>query len=397
MNKITERLKFLRISDARHLPLFLLALPVAFMLKIFHRDLWLICEDGQTARDNGYWLFRHIRQNHAEVDVAFAISRNSPDRDKVSSLGRIIPFGSLMHWAYYIAARKNIFTAKLGKPSPALCFPLEMYGLLRNKRVFLQHGIIKDDMKSLYYNVCKFSMFVTSAQREYEFIENTFGYKGKNIVKLLGICRFDNLYMEKEVRDTKQILLMPTWRNWLGTAGRRTSMKAFCESEYFETYQSLLQNRHLSQLLQENDLRLVFFPHKGMQDFISAFKSESPNIVIADWKQNDVQRLLMESAFCITDYSSIAMDFAYMEKPLVYYQFDYGRFRKSHYAEGYFSYETDGFGEICHTETDLVALIEQYHRSGFKMKDIYKKRVHDFFTLHDNRNCERTFEAIKRL
>ncbi|MBD5403770.1 MAG: teichoic acid biosynthesis protein B [Treponema sp.] len=395
MNKFTARLKFLKFSDLRHIFLFLLALPISVVFKFFHKDLWLICEDGTMARDNGYWLFKYICQNHPEIDVVYAITKNSPDYNKVSSLGTVIPFGSFVHWIYYIAASKNIFSAKLGKPSPAICFPLEMWGLLRSKRIFLQHGIIKDDMKSLYYDVCKFSLFITSAQREQNFVEHTFGYSGRNIVKLLGLCRFDNLINSSDKCNAKQILLMPTWRDWLGSAALHTTIIEFQESDYFKMYQSFLQDKRLKQFLEENEIRLVFFPHKGMQKFLSAFHTDSPNIVIADWKVYDVQQLLIESAFCITDYSSIAMDFAYMEKPLVYFQFDYQRFRSSHYGEGYFSYKADGFGEICYTEKELVELIEQYGASDFKMKAIYKRRVHDFFTLHDNKNCERNFNAIK--
>lgn len=43
------------------------------------------------------------------------------------------------------------------------------------------------------------------------------------------------------------------------------------------------------------------------------FKTESKHVKIADWEHYDVQQLLKESAFLITDYSSIFNDFAYMK------------------------------------------------------------------------------------
>lgn len=47
----------------------------------------------------------------------------------------------------------------------------------------------------------------------------------------------------------------------------------------------------------------------------------------------------------VTDYSSVAFDFAYMKKSLVYAQFDREAFFEGQtYDEGYFNYETDGFG-----------------------------------------------------
>lgn len=51
----------------------------------------------------------------------------------------------------------------------------------------------------------------------------------------------------------------------------------------------------------------------------------------------------------ITDYSSVAFDFAYMKKSLVYAQFDREAFFEGQtYDEGYFNYETDGLsGMLC--------------------------------------------------
>ena len=32
-------------------------------------DMWLICEDYNEARDNGYWLFKYIREQQPQQDV----------------------------------------------------------------------------------------------------------------------------------------------------------------------------------------------------------------------------------------------------------------------------------------------------------------------------------------
>ncbi len=394
MNKIISRLKYIKLSDIKHIFLFFLALPFAFLFKQKHKDLWLITEDGTMARDNGYWLFKYLCELHPEIDCAFVITKDSPDFKKIYNLGKIVPAFTFKHWIYYISASKNISSTKLGKPSSAVCFPLEQLGILKSKRIFLQHGITKDDMPTLYFSPCKFSIFVTAAKREFNFVENTFGYSGKNIVKLLGFCRYDNLMNFKYIYKKNQILIMPTWRDWLGNASLHLSNKIFVESDYYKTYQSLLKNKTLCSFIESKGLKIVFFPHKSMQKFISNFESCSANITVADWHNYDVQQLLMESAFLITDYSSIFFDFAYMKKPLVYYQFDYERFRAGHYEEGYFSYLNDGFGEICKTETELISLIISYAESGFKMNDKYENRIKDFFAFSDNKNCERTFEAI---
>ena len=49
----------------------------------------------------------------------------------------------------------------------------------------------------------------------------------------------------------------------------------------------------------------------------------------------------------LTDYSSVAFDFAYLRKPIVYAHFDKEAFFSGEhsYTAGYFDYERDGFGE----------------------------------------------------
>lgn len=401
MTKFINRFKYVKPNDILHIFIFLFALPISVIFRLLHKDMWLICDDGNDARDNGYWLFKYIRENHPEIDCVYAIKNKSPDYGRVKILGKVIAYGTLSHWIYYLAASKNISSQKFGKPNAALCFFLEISGLLKNRRVFLQHGIIKDDIKSFYSEVCKFSIFVTSTKREHEYVENQYGYAGKNIVKLCGLCRFDNLHNYKSVYKPNQILLMPTWRDWIArpvsSSYKYDDVSDFTKTEYFKVYQSLIFNKRLQKLLQEYNMTLVFYPHKHMQKFLYHFNTDCNNIILADWHEYDVQKLLMESALLITDYSSVAFDFAYMKKPLLYYQFDLEKFRERHYQQGYFSYEKDGFGEICNKEEILIEKLEVYFKNSCTLADVYKHRIEDFFTLYDNKNCERNFEVIRNL
>lgn len=68
--------------------------------------------------------------------------------------------------------------------------------------------------------------------------------------------------------------------------------------------------------------------------------------------------------YAVTDYSSVAMDVAYLGKPVVYYQFDYERFRTFHLEEGYFHYEEDAFGPIAAEEAQVLAAILPGRRNG---------------------------------
>lgn len=393
-----QKLQRVKIGDIGHIFLFLIALPVSLIYRLFRRNIWLICDNKNEARDNGYHLFRYICEKHPDQDAVYAISKKSKDYSRVKELGKTVNYGTLKHWIIYLSAEKNISSQKGGKPNAAVCYFLEVNRILRNTRVFLQHGIIHNNNEFLHYKNTMMKMFVVSTQREYDFVCDKFGYPD-GAVKKLGLCRFDKLHDIKV--NPKQILLMPTWRSWIATPTSASSaiedVSDFKNTAYYKAWNEFLNSPRLESILEENDFDLVFYPHRDMQSFLDSFNIKNERIKTAKFPEYDVQELLKESAYLITDYSSIAMDFAYMNKRLMYYQFDYEDFRKGQYPEGYFSYEKDGFGKVCYTLEDTLKEIENAVSESFENPEKYKKRHDDFFDLYDKENCLRNYNAIKSL
>lgn len=398
MKRFVSKLKLVKGRDIAAVILFLIALPIALVKKKTDKDIWLICEDRNEARDNGYWMFKYLCEQHPEVNAVYAINKKSVDYDKVKDLGRVISFGTLEHWIFYLSAAYNISSQKDGKPNAAACYLLEVYGILKNKRIFLQHGITISKAEWLFYENTKMRLFVCGAKPEYDAIVRDFHYP-KGYVDLLGFCRFDNLH-NFEI-NKKQILVMPSWREWLNS---NTEARAalgydgvFQHSSYYKCWNEFLKSQRLENILEEKGLELIFYPHRNMQRYLSDFNPKSNRIILGDWTRYDVQTLLKESALLITDYSSVFMDFSYMHKPIQYYQFDVEDFRKGQYPEGYFSYEEDGFGEISYGLDNLLDILEKKCNNEFQLEELYQERVDAFFTIHDTNNCERVYNAIRNL
>ena len=110
--------------------------------------------------------------------------------------------------------------------------------------------------------------------------------------------------------------------------------------------------------------------------------------------QVSVQTLLKESALLITDVSSVQFDFAYMQKPIIYYQWDYEEITKAHLGKGYFNFDIDGFGPICKTLDALKDTLESVANTNWQMSADYLQRVDAFFKYRDTKNCERIYTAI---
>ena len=47
-----------------------------------NKDIWLISERKDEAEDNGYHLYKYIRENHPEQKVFYLINKKSPAYSK---------------------------------------------------------------------------------------------------------------------------------------------------------------------------------------------------------------------------------------------------------------------------------------------------------------------------
>lgn len=390
---LLQKLKRVRLGDIGHFFLFLLALLPAAVFRRRRRHLWLVCEYANEAQDNGFALFRHVRTAHPEIDAVYAIKRCADAYPKVAALGPTVEYGSFRHWVYYLAAEVNISSQKGGKPNAAVCYLFEVVlGWLKNRRVFLQHGVIINDLPYLHAEKAKLSLFCCAAQPEYEFVRDTFGYPA-GVVQLLGLCRFDALIGTKP--DPDLVLILPTWRMWLERNCRTN--EAFSESVYYRNWQMLLNDPALDRVLEQAGKRAVFCVHRNMMRFETCFTSSSGRIAVRRWDDVSIPALIKQAAVLITDYSSVSMDFAFMKKPIVYYQFDHDAFREGHLPTGYFKYQRDGFGPVTTTLRETVEALMAQIQNGCRMAPVYSERVGRFFPLHDTNNSERTTATIREI
>jgi CDP-glycerol glycerophosphotransferase len=363
-----------------------------YVFKKEYRGVWIIAERGKDARDNGYHLFKYIAKNHPEVNAYYVIDYNTPDYYKVAMLGNTVKYGSMKHYILFAISKMKISTHIMGyAPDNNRFQRIDQMGLLFGKKIFLQHGITKDNLTYLYFPNVKLDLFVCGANTEYKYVREKFGHS-ERVVQYLGFCRYDEL--SRPHKTYKQILLMPTWRTYIAKCN---NVDEFTQTEFFRVYQSLINNDNLHLILKKYGYNLIFYPHYEVQKYINSFSSISDCIKIASFDKYDVQNLLMESAVLITDFSSVFFDFAYMKKPVIFYQFDETEYRNKHYSQGYFSYLNNGFGSVVTDEKHLIDELDTVLKNGALLNEKYLDRVNSFFAINDMDNCRRNFNAIKKL
>lgn len=395
-----EKIKKMKLRDYFHLLVLVLCYLPSLIIKLIKPDIWIISENGDDAKDNGYAFFKFMMRKKGDTDCYYVISRNVSDYEKVRNYSkRIIEPNSLKHIIYTMAC-KNFVSSQLASafPYPNIFFNLYMAKIFRFNYIFLQHGITKEKVKCFYKKDSSIDLFCCAANPEYDFVNKYFGYNSYEVAKT-GFCRYDDLLKDKTNKD--YILFMPTWRKNLEVKNNHITKKQeeiFLNSDYYKNIQGLISNKRLIKELEDNHKTMYFCLHDNASIYKNYFKVNTKNIIIVDKTYSKtINELIRECAYLITDTSSVAFDFAYQNKSILYYHFDYDDIIKNHWEKGYFDYEKDGFGKIVSNTSDCVDEIIKAIKNDFKNSQKYIDRTNDFFCYKDDNNSLRTYEAIKKL
>ena len=393
----------MRSSERLGAPKAVIARLVLKIYKLFRRrKILLISDRVNKAGDNGEALFRYLSERKKKkFSYYFVIDKASADFKRLSKIGRVIDSRSRYYKLVYLAsdviASSSADTVAF---NPFAGYYAPYRDIVGNKKnVFLQHGVTKDDLSSwVNRHARNFSGITVSSEREREsFLRGKYHY-GADEIWLTGLSRYDRLYK----KEPKFITVMPTWRMYLSRwsdahEGIWIPSAKFRSSDYFLFYNSLINDKRIIKAAAARGYTLAFMPHPNILPYIDLF-DKSPGVV--HFGMSDEYRdVYAESALVLTDYSSLAFDFAYLYRPVIYTQFDKERFfgGEHAYRRGYFDYERDGFGDVVYDYESTVAALISHINSGCQLKGKYKERIDTFFTFRDGRSCSRIVKKIEEL
>jgi glycosyltransferase involved in cell wall biosynthesis len=364
---------------------------------------WLLMDRLFDADDNGQRLFEYLRRDRPEIPAWFTVQRGTPAWRTLRRRfrGRVVAHGSL-RWKLIALNAEQLLSSHADLPVVA---PRELEGLTVRPRwryTFLQHGVIKDDL-STWLNVKPIDLFVTSTRAEQASVADDhtgYVFTSREVV-LTGLPRFDRLRdLGARVRpqDRDLVVVAPTWRSWLTgdmdiASQRRELAPEVLESEFMTSWLSVLGSDRLRAAAEAAGATVGFLPHPNLQPLLG--RLDLPAWVRPlSFDDNDVQELFARSAVLVTDYSSMAFNSAYLDRPVVYFQFDRDRVLGGEHvgSKGYFDYERDGYGPVV---LDADAAVEATVTALEKgLAPEYQARIADAFPQRDGRCCERVTDAV---
>jgi len=362
----------------------ILLFPASIFYKFFslQESIWLIGEnEGRCLSDNGYVFYKFCRKKYPNKLIYFIAKEESINNDSfLKTDSNVIVFGSLKHIFFFLLSDTLIYSHAQSDVGYIQIIKI----FKRNcKRVFLQHGIIafKKIHSTYRKNHNEMDIFIVSSDFEKRVVLDNFSFN-ENVVEVTGLARHDRLSGISSPSQ-KSILYMPTWRDW-----------AFPQKnaeQYIKGIEDLLNNRLLISLLELYETQFNFYIHNKMLCYLNVIKiNERINII--NHTNTTIQDLLKESSLLITDYSSVAWDFYYLGKPVLFYQFDQEEYlsRKGSYVD----FNRELFGEVFYQCDSLICGVEKYIINNFTELPEYAEKRDLYFNYRDTCNCQRIFDTI---
>jgi glycosyltransferase involved in cell wall biosynthesis len=375
------------------------------IVRRYFKDAWVLIDRVFNADDSAEHLFRYLRTNRPEVNAWFVIERGTPDdrRLRRDSHRRVIAHGSLT-WKLLMLNCEHLVSSHI---DAVVVRPKAIRDLAepRWRITFLQHGIIKDDL-STWLNRKNIDTFVTSTPAELRSIvddHTTYRYTTRE-VKLTGLPRFDRVLEEGKRFPPDQrdlILIAPTWRQWLSTADPMTTTgrhhvdaEDLRTSQFAQEWTAVINSPELRELAERTGLKIALLLHPNFQ--ATARLETLPHVSLLHFEGENVQESFARARVLVTDYSSMFFNAAYIERPVVYFQFDRDRVHAGWHLgrRGYFDYDRDGFGPVTLTADEAVAAITKTVEQGPEPEPEYLERIRASFPERDGRCCERVADAI---
>jgi len=174
----------------------------------------------------------------------------------------------------------------------------------------------------------------------------------------------------------KVILYAPTFRD-------EPSLKVPFTIEFLNKLNEYLSQRNYVLLLKnhiEGDVDL------GIKNFSNIFDISN--------KVDDIQDLLINTDILMTDYSSVALDFVLLEKPMIFYPFDFSEYSKNRpWNMNYFEFLPGPFARSEDELLDQLKSIEQFfHNPDYQAK--FQKFLTDIHKYKDGKSCERLYHLL---
>ncbi|MBE6450908.1 MAG: glycosyltransferase [Alphaproteobacteria bacterium] len=264
---------------------------------------------------DAYSLFLKMREQG--LKAYYILLKQNPLYEQLLNSGQMENIIVLPNTLDKICFYAHFYDILLKTKSIIVSYELKTYDrkfLVNNsywKYIFIQHGptFLKESvLKNGYLTPAKYDKVLISSEKEERLLKK-YNFDDNKLIKI-GLPRYD-LLPTQSMKHNK-ILVMFTWRQYHNDD--------FNKSIYKKKILELLNNRDLDEYLKAKGIKLYFALHHALLELNNInFDINYKNIVSID----KISKYIKECSLLITDFSSIAFDFMYQNKPVLFWMLDY--------------------------------------------------------------------------
>jgi CDP-glycerol glycerophosphotransferase (TagB/SpsB family) len=323
------------------------------------------------------FLFEYyIKNYHEKYNIYGVFTKNSLHSNKIEKK-RLLYRGNLKTYLLFYSSNAIIFAFGNSDVAPGT----QKY-VFWVKKFYITHGM--EGLKNIDFDSKNKPVIadIAFAASEYEKqIKNKFGNYRE--VFVTGYPRFD--YNSSDNQQQKYILILLTWRDYITTSNE------LLESDYLVRINAIINDLNFAAILEKYDYYCYIKIH-SLAKKLYQFTNEHDNRIITD--QNiDFATIIKQSFVLITDYSSLAWDFIYYDKPVIFYQFDKKEYEEKRGAL-YTNVVDDKIGFFATDHNILIKYITYIIENDIKINVIQNKNK--YFRYTDNNNTIRVVELIEK-
>jgi CDP-glycerol glycerophosphotransferase (TagB/SpsB family) len=345
-------------------------------------NVWLIGENrGDCLSDNGFSFYKYCRAREDGKEVYFVGKASNPIiQEELAGDDHILRYGSFRHAVIFCQASTCFYTHTYRDLTYRRFF--EWFGGGKDL-VYLHHGVLGFKKFDHFYHMKRNIMrvFTVGSNLEKSILLDQAGVDRER-VQVTGYARYDSLRDQSDVGE-RQIVYMPTHRNYLSS---RKDVGSF-----ISRINSFLNSENLIELLKRNKAQLLVCPHRQMYKYLAAIKPGSERVKGLGLSDSTPRDLICSGSLLITDYSSVAWDFFYLGKPVVFFRFDMAEYLQD--RGSYLDLEDPLIGDIASDEEGVIELVERYCDNGFQLTPQHAAFRKENIPHFDGNNCSRIYDA----
>ncbi len=355
-----------------------------------YHHAWVLMDRIHDAADSAEILFKYIRDKHPDINAWFVLEEGTSDWKRLRSEGygkRLVAHGS-MEWRLLMSHALHLISSHA---DDAITKPPAITEFIRPpwKYHFLNHGVIKDDLSG-WLNRKPIETFVTSTQQEFASIAGDSTTCSPPARCSSPACRGSTGCTRSASASgpTQRDLLLR--RAHLAQRAGAASPSGTQRRDLDARLARVGVHAELAGLPRDDELCVRRPSGTGCTDRVPAppqpparaRRARPPGVRrAASYDGADVQEYFARARLFVTDYSSMAFNPAYLERPVVYFQFDEDKVLDGGHVgrAGYFNYRRDGFGPVTLTAADAVAAAVAALEHGSEPMEPYRSRIEATF------------------